>query len=68
MKRHLQTLFTLFEISDLPQNQKRAVLAQRVFAPEEYLTGDDPPPGPWPLRLELLAPESPAVSYQIEFL
>ena len=52
---------TLFDVNG-------AVLAQRVFAPEEYLTGDDPPPGPWPLRLELLAPESPAVSYQIEFL
>ena len=32
VKRHLQTLFAVFEISDLPQNQKRAVLAQRVMA------------------------------------
>ena len=45
-----------------------AVLAQRVFEPEEYLTGDPPSPGLWPLHLEVLAPESPAVSYQIEFL
>ncbi len=52
---------TLFDVNG-------AVLAQRVFAPEEYLTGDPPSPGLWPLRLEVLAPESPAVSYQIEFL
>lgn len=52
---------TLFDVNG-------AVLAQRVFSPGEYLAGDPPEPGLWPLRLELLAPATAAVSYQIEFL
>lgn len=52
---------TLFDVNG-------AILAQRVFLPGEYLAGDPPEPGLWPLRLELLAPATAAVSYQIEFL
>ncbi len=52
---------TLFDVNG-------AVLAQRVFLPAEYLAGEPPQPGLWPLRLELLAPATAAVSYQIEFL
>lgn len=52
---------TLFDVNG-------AVLAQRVFQPREYLAGEPPEPGFWPFRLELLAPATAAVSYQIEFL
>jgi hypothetical protein len=57
---------TLFDVTGV-------LLAQRVFEPAEYLHGEDPglqvPSGsPIQLRLELLAPPTPAVSYQIEFL
>ncbi|MCU0936203.1 MAG: zinc-ribbon domain-containing protein [Gammaproteobacteria bacterium] len=52
---------TLFDVNG-------AVLAQRVFRPQEYLSGESADGGLWPLRLELLAPATAAVSYQIEFL
>ncbi len=52
---------TLFDVNG-------AVLAQRVFLPPEYLAGESAEGDLWPLRLELLAPATAAVSYQIEFL
>jgi hypothetical protein len=57
---------TLFDVTG-------ALLAQRVFEPAEYLQGEDPrvqvaSGSSIQLRLELLAPPTPAVSYQIEFL
>jgi hypothetical protein len=57
---------TLFDVNG-------AVLAERVFASAEYSPGADPARllargSALDLRLELLAPATPAVSYQIEFL
>lgn len=57
---------TLFDVNG-------AVIARRAFEPREYLAGggpalEIPSAGLVQVRLELLAPASPAVSYQIEFL
>ena len=57
---------TLFDVNG-------AVLAQRVFLPSEYLepAGAVPVAGagiPWQLRLDVVAPPAPAVSYQIDLI
>lgn len=40
VRSHLKTLFRLFEISDLPQNRKRAELARRALASGVVVPGD----------------------------